>query len=213
MSAVAQKRLSNPRKVKPPAETNRDPTAPEPFKFRYDPDANIPLHGCPFVARPSESAVNVGLNFWAVPATTGYEPGWRIGSIMARFFLRAISQDGGACVSGSYLSHIIIDLMERLDGVDRQTEAGMDEHYSLRGQLYGFLKTIEHAARCGARDHAKEFTQFDVDKALRLANAGLILDEKAYQDKRARMHRLKEQMAAMPGAEIMAGNSLELLLE
>lgn len=212
--AVAPKRASKTRKNAAAADLVPPMAAPQPFAFTYNPEAEKPILGCPFVRARSDIGVEPGTGgWWCVPSTTGYDVGWRIGSIMGRFYLLAIAKEGGRRTSGSHLSAIILDLMERLAGVDRRTEAGMEEHYSLRGQLYGFLEMVERASVCGARDHAESFTKFDTEKAIRLANAGLILDEKEYYKKKDRMYRLRDQMAAMPGAEIMAGHHLDMLSE
>lgn len=209
---AAPKRASKPRKTAKAMAQLHPTDAPKGFNFTFTPNTAKPIFGCPFVRFNRDIGVEPCMDsWWCVPATTGYEVGWRIGSIMGRFYLRAISTDSGARVAGSYLPCILMALMERLSGADPNTVAGLEARLSLRGQLFGFLEVIEQSAAHGARGSAKGLAQFDTDKAVRLANAGLLLDEAEYRHKKARMHRLKDQIEAMPGAEIMAGHHLELL--
>lgn len=218
--AAVPKRASKPRKVSPTKNVNLGPTAPEPFKFRYDPEAKIPLHGCPFMRKGGKSDGTA--SFWAVPAAGGYESGWRIGRIMGGFYLRAITSPNGMMGGGSWLSAIIGDLFVRLhaeaeasgapnSGGDRFHYKNSEAYHSLRGQLFGFLEIVEMAAATGASARPDSFTRFDTENALRLADMGLTVDADKWFRLRSRLHKAQQEMDAFPGAELLNGNRLELL--
>lgn len=205
--APARKRASKPRKVAPPDVAM---LSPEPFQFRYNPNAKHPVHGCPFVQQTSDGALAPGGRFWSVPATGGYDPGWRVGQIMAAFYLRAISDKGAQRGGGSWLSAIVCDLFERLHAEadandapktgDRYSFKNSEAYHSLRGQLLGFLQTIEQAAAAGATAHPSHFTEFDTDRALRLATIGLTIDGKEWQRLQMRLYKAKDAVQNFPGA-------------
>lgn len=201
-AADAPKRASKPRKVSPPVP---DQT---PFKFRYDPDAQKPIHGCPFVHKTSDAGLREpSSTFWCVPASGGYDPGWRIGHIMGAFYLRAISDKrGGLRGGGSWLGFILDDLFARIaDAPDEHARS------SLRGQLLGFVEIIERAAATGASAHPASFTSFDADEALRLAEAGLVMDAEKWTRLQLRLHRVQEELRTFPGADLMNGPRERLL--
>lgn len=205
IAAATPKRASKPRQTTPAESVNLGQT---PFHFRYDPDAKKPIHGCPFVHKTSDAGPQApGGTFWCVPATGGYDPGWRIGHIMGAFYLRAISDKrGGLRSGGSWLGFILEDLFARI-----AEATGEQARYSLRGQLLGFVEIIERAAAAGANNHPASFTTFDADEALRLAEAGLVMDEERWTRLQLRLHRVQEELRTFPGADLMSGPRESLL--
>jgi hypothetical protein len=128
----------------------------------------------PFMARGEE----IKALCWNLPATGGYEGGYRAGEAMAISFLKYLrSQD--APFFHTELTSITQSIMERWsqEGGHRMAAQSMANqslaYESLHGQCCGFFNTLLPWIQAAASGLGRSLDGFTEDDVLRMANTGL----------------------------------------
>lgn len=145
--------------------TDTKQTSTSPLKFK--PRRKCPSHRLPFVdAVPG----HLGLSFWAVPKTGGYDGGHRTGMALASIYMKYLKEndlsgDGG----GALLGRIVLDMFDFESHVGSLSA----EQDALMGQVLGFFLELSPWLISAAKRLDGGLDQQDDKGLLKIANAGL----------------------------------------
>ncbi|MDF1820706.1 MAG: hypothetical protein P1U64_04000 [Alcanivoracaceae bacterium] len=152
----------------------------------------------PFINRDSRGS----LNHWDVPATGGYFGGNRLGTCFAMMYLKHLRRHG---VRGNgMLQNILMDAFGLTKDDSPETEA-------LRGQMVGFLSTLDDWLISAAKMAGRSLEMVDDSFWEREANKALQFDEKAFLASFSSEDEAFEHLAKQfqSGVDVISGGTTE----
>ncbi|MHA6196575.1 hypothetical protein ACX3YG_19635 [Pseudomonas wadenswilerensis] len=142
--------------MQPKQDTSRTQQGQLKFKRRKGAVAKLPYVGADH---------HSGCSMWDVPSTGDYWGGWDTGQALALVALKHVKSHHD--YPAGHLGHIAASWLERAQ------QAAPEEFATLRGQVLGFMRTVEVAAIGGLFHAGYDTDSWDEKSLLKEANKGL----------------------------------------